>query len=220
MFAKSRLIILIVLGAVSFAATFCLSYWFRPTAQPVVAGGRQPAGQVANGQQPPSAGQVNFASNATDPRRQELVALIKEVRAKIDEYNRRQMDLDKREKRIGMAKESLDRQAKELEKLRTEIVAPLARLKEVQDQLRASRIVISKEELANIRKIALIYQTKETTAAAETIVAMCKNKQQDDAVKILYFMSERSAGKVLAAIPDRNLVANLYEGMKRIHNEG
>jgi flagellar motility protein MotE (MotC chaperone) len=218
MTGKMRLMILIALGVVSFGAALVISTMTGAQSGTNVS----PGGQEATGKTAQEAPVIDMSIGTPEDsaRREELTVLIREVRARLAECRDKQAELDGREKRLAIARETLDEQAKGLEQLRVEIVAPLARLKEVQEQLRASRITIAKEELENLRKIALIYQSKDSTAAAETIIAMCKNNQEDDAVKILFFMSERSAGKVLSEIQDRALVANIYEHMKRIRNEG
>jgi chromosome segregation ATPase len=215
MTGRTRLLILAGLGVVSFGAAFAVSMLMGGSG---AAASQQEAADQARARL--SAIDMDIETPADSARKEELTVLIRELRARLAECRDRQTQLDTREKRLAMARETLDGQAKELEQLRVEIVAPLARLKEVQEELRASRIAVSKEETENLRKIALIYQSKDTAAAAETIVAMCKNNQEDDAVKILYFMSERSAGKVLSEIQDRALVADIYEHMKRIRNEG
>ena len=114
----------------------------------------------------------------------------------------------------------LKEQARELEQLRIQLVAPLNELKKAQQRLRQSRIRITKQELANLKRIAQFNEKKDPATAAETLVVMCKNKQYDDAVKILYLMSERSAGKVLSEMTDRELEAQLYQRMKLIEPEG
>jgi len=216
MFRKSRLLLLIGLGLVSFGLAFGISML---TASPEV----DPNMAASEDEQTPDQDQATFSMNfdtQAQARSAELTALIREVRAKLAECRERERELDRREKRLILAQEDMDKQAKELEELRVRIVAPLARLKEIQQELKASRVSIGQEELANLRKIAQIYQSKDSVAAAETIVAMYKNNQQNDAVRILYFMSERSAGKVLSEIEDRALVADIYEQMKRIRTEG
>ena len=86
--------------------------------------------------------------------------------------------------------------------------------------MRLSRIQIAKQETENLKKIAARYEKMDSTAAAEILTAMCENGQPADAVKILYIMSERSAGKVIGEIADRKLAAQLLEQMKRIEQEG
>jgi flagellar motility protein MotE (MotC chaperone) len=48
---------------------------------------------------------------------------------------------------------------------------------------------------------------------------MCSNNQEEDAVKILRFMSERSAGKILTEMSDKEMAARLCSKLKVIQEE-
>jgi len=220
MSGKKRWIVLLGLAAAGFGVSFALSVF-------LVGSGETPTSQNASltgGLVPPDAAGAKASTPvglaAISPKAGELAGLIKEVRHKIAACQDKERKLQEQEKRIRLAQEMLDTQAEELEKLRMELVAPLARLKEIQDQIRQSRLSVSKRELVNLKRIAAIYDKKDSVAAAETMTAMCANGQEADAVKILFFMTERTAGKVLAEMSDRKLVAQLYDKMKRIEQEG
>ena len=218
MFGKKRLFILAGLAAFGFGAAFLVSTWLGGASVPAEAQGRpdqtlQKDGALAADLSTAAAGRI------TAPQK-ELEELIREVRHKIALCRQEERRLGEQQKRITMAENLLKEQARELERLRIQLVAPLNELKKAQQRLRQSRIRITKQELANLKRIAQFNEKKDPVAAAETLVVMCKNKQYDDAVKILYLMSERSAGKVLSEMTDRELEAQLYQRMKLIEPEG
>jgi len=220
MSGMKRWIVMAGLPVICFAGAFLASFLTaEPPAAPQAAAAPEPEAQ--NSQVAPSTwAAILPGAETVRPQAEELARLVKEVRHKLALCRDREKQLQLQEKRIRLAQEDLARQVQKLEDLRVQLVAPLARLKEIQAEVRRTRIQVQQQERANIKKIATIYEKKDPTAAGEILVAMCANGQSDDAVKILYFMSERSAGKILSDIPDRKLVAQLYEQMKRVETGG
>jgi len=215
---NKKLIILIVLAAVGFAASFVVSMF--------IGGAPQPANAQPQAPQPSQRTGLLLAQLAAGglgemrPREKELDELVKELRQRMDLCRQKEIELQQEEKRMDMARRQLRRQAQELETLRIQLVAPLARLKEAQAEMRRTRVLLGKQEQANLKKMAARYEKMKSEAAAEIMTEMCRNNQVDDPVKILFLMSERSAAKVLAAMTDRKLAARLLERMKRIEQEG
>ncbi|MHC4294586.1 MAG: MotE family protein [Planctomycetota bacterium] len=212
MLTKKRLFILIGLTLVFFVVSFAATFFL---------GGSTPAEAQAQAPQVTEP-TINIAvtPEAMKPREKELEELIKEVRHKIAVCRQRERELDEREKRIEMALGELRKQAEHLEDLRIKLINPLANLKGAQEDLKRTRIQIMTQELANLRTVVAAIEKMEVSAAAEMLTEMCDNRQQADAVKILYLMSDRKAGKILAEIPDRGLSASLVEKMKRVEQEG
>ena len=56
-------------------------------------------------------------------------------------------------------------------------------------------------------------------AGSRILEGMCTNKQEADAVKILFYMQERSVAKVLAEMTDKNMAARLCEQLKRVKEQ-
>ena len=211
--AGKKLVIIVMagLGVISFAVSFTLSTLLGGPPQPAS------AGQSDKPQQAGALGQLpGIGSASVLPKAKQLDELIKEVRLRIDEYRRREKQLEKREKRLHLAEELLKNQAKELEALRVELVAPLTGLKEIKEELDQTRILISRQEEANLKRTAGVYEKMDSASGSAILVQMCANKQETDAVKILRYMSERAAAKVLAEMPDKSLAAKLSEMMKRV----
>jgi flagellar motility protein MotE (MotC chaperone) len=208
---KTKVLLLLIVGLVSFALSFGVSMSLRDNAP------EEPAAD-ADTRDPLPPAQASVAP-VPSARAQELTQLINDVRHKIAVCDQRAKQLDEREQRLEIAEQQLSERASELENLRVKLVAPLTRLKEAQDALERSRLTITDSELANLRKTAAIYEKMDSAAAADVLTEMCK-VQSDDPVKILYYMTERSAGKVLAEIDNRELAAFLSRELKRIEQEG
>jgi flagellar motility protein MotE (MotC chaperone) len=88
------------------------------------------------------------------------------------------------------------------------------RLTEMQKNL----IEIEGIEQTNVKKMAEMYDSMDPESAAKILRQMADNKNIETAVKLLGQMKERQAAKVLAAIPDAGLAAQLLDrlkGMKR-----
>lgn len=217
---KKRIIILAVLGALSFAASYLVAGWLNgekgePGPQPAAAQAQQGLLEVGEVPTPGSVQPVTISM-----KERELDRLAKELRLKISVYNAKQRELEKQQKRIHLAEELLTKQAKELETLRMQLVAPLTHLREAKADLENSRVLVAKREKANLKHTAAIYEKMDTASGSEILIGMCKNKQEDDVVKILFYMSERAAAKLLAEIPDKGIAAELCQKLKKIQEEG
>ena len=218
MLSKKRLIILVVLAVVSFGVSFAVSSLLGGSSQPAESQAETP---LAPGEAPTMADNLAASGlGSLKAREQELTALVKEVRHRIDVYRQKEAALQEEKRRVQIARELLNKQAKELNELRTQIVAPLNSLRQAQADLKQSRIEVRREELANLQMIADSYEKMDATVGAEILTEMYANNQGDDAVKILYLMSERGRGKVIVEITDRKLAAKLFEQMKLITNSG
>ena len=148
------------------------------------------------------------------PKEKDLTRLIKEMRYKLEQCQRKESKLDEREKQIHMAEEAIKQDAQDLEKLRMELVVPLTRLKEQITELKLTRILIAKQERDNLRKAAAWYGTMKDADAAKILEGM----DQAEAVKILYYLgtaNERAAGKILAKLSPKSAVA-MTEMLKRV----
>jgi len=215
--SKKKLIVLVGLIAVSFGISFALtSMLSKPAPQPASAEeagkGPAPEGVLPGGIQ-------IAAVKPMRPKEQQLQELVQEMRAKSSEYRTKLRKLKDREKRLEIAQGLLTQEAQDLENLRLKLVAQLPRLKEARAELIQTRIRIDRTESSNLERLAKTYEKMEAAAGSEILAKMVTHEQEDDAVKILYFMSERSAAKLLAEIADKDLAARLCEKMKKIEKE-
>ncbi|MCK4625571.1 MAG: hypothetical protein KAV00_09700 [Phycisphaerae bacterium] len=218
MTGKLRIIVLAGIGIVGFGGAYLASSMFGPKKQATT----QPAGEAKD--QPedladlPEAMPGQSISNAK--REAELTGLIREVRLKIRDCRKKTDDLEKREKRVRIAGEMLKKQAEELEALRMQLVSPLTRIREAIAELESTRVRIAKTEQSNMKRIATMCEKMDSANGSQMLIGMCQNNQEDDAVKILYYMSERSAGKLLAEITDKTLAAKLCGKLKKVQEKG
>ncbi len=216
MTGKLRIIVLAGIGIVGFGGAYFASSMFgtkkQPTTQPADKAKDQ-TGDLAS--LPMSAQSVTVAMT-----KKELTELIREVRLKISDCRKKTDELEKREKRVRIAEGVLKKQAEELEALRIQLVSPVTRIRETIAELGSTRVQIAKTEQSNMKRIATMCEKMDSTSSSQMITGMCKNNQEDDAVKILYYMSERSAGKLLSEITDKTLAAQLCGKLKKVQEKG
>lgn len=214
---KLPVLILIGLAAVTFGASYGLSLWLGAVPKPATA--ETDAGQPAPGDKEPPA----TAGPAEEPPHLEekhLMALIREFGAKRRKYDKQEQALRQEEHRLRIGHQDLQKEAQQLETLRGQAAAELAKVKEAKAEFQKGRLTVEKEEEANLKKLGAMFDTMDAAEAAKTFEEMCKNNQEPDAVKILHHMAERTTAKVLAAMSDKATVAGLCEKMKRLHKEG
>ncbi len=225
MISKKLIMLLSGAFAVSFILSFVLSWAFGPepavTPQQTAAqtegteGGTEEADKTKQLLAAlPAAGKGNIRL-----KEQQLNDLVRELRRKIRQNQQKEEDLEKRQARIQMTQEQLKAQAQELKNLQAQLVGPMNHLKETLAQIKQTQLVINKQELANLQQLATIYDKMDSASCSEVFTEMCTNNQMDDAVKLLRFMSEKKAAKVLAEIPDKSLVAKLSEKLKSVKVE-
>ncbi len=208
-----KLIILLVLAALGFTGSFFVSKMLSPEPEPVEAEAAEP--EILDELDLTAAGQETAASEMFQMKEHELTRLIKELRLRQRVLDEREQDLNDREKRLGLAEQLLDSQAKELEALRVQLVTPLTRLRETISELENSRLLIAEEEQSNLKKLAGTYDKMDARSGAEILLGMCRNNQEADAVKILYFMGDRQVADMLAAMPE-DMAGTLVTKLKTI----
>ncbi|MCD6303378.1 MAG: hypothetical protein J7M21_00265 [Planctomycetes bacterium] len=220
MSGKKYLLLLGILAAASFGVSLTLS---------ALLGGSRPSAKPAKtAAKPLSKSEALLAGLAAahgpavpmSPSRDKLEELVKDLRARVAEYERKERKLAERENRLALAERNLDIRAKELEKLRMQLVGPLTRLKDAVAELKRSQVVVSQQEKANLRRIADTFSRMDATKGGKILSGMCENNQIDDVVKILYYMDERAAGKLLAEMADQGLAAKLTGLMQKVREQG
>ena len=160
----------------------------------------------------------------------QLKNLVYEVREKINDYENKERELEVRESRLQMTQDTLKKDIETLNQLRVELAAMVANLKEQKSQLLAARTAITRSEKANLTTIAATYDKMDPAGASKIINSMCARQLEsgkaeggsiDDAVKILFYMNERSKGKVLAEIvsTEPKLAAALCQRLKKVVEE-
>ena len=205
------IIIIAVLGLMGFAGSFLVTQWLGGSAPPA---GDQKAEQDQAGESPLA------QMESLTPKQRQLEELIRDVRNRIEELRHQGRRLDEREKRVRIAQQELNKEAQGLANLRVQLAAPLIRLDEMIKELDNSRLKITAEERVSLKRTAKIYEKMESEKGAEILVAMCGGRQFDDAVKIISYMSDKAAARILENITDKTLGPRIIEGMKKVREEG
>lgn len=205
------ILVIVVLAGGSFALSYFLS--------------RKPASAVASQAHATTKPSTPATAPSIEPpvpetlKEQNLDSLAKELKRRIDEYRRRTDELDQREQRLALAQESLKKRTEELETMQLKLMGPLNALKEAQVELQKTQMTVTQQENANLKRTALIYEKMDPAQSSKILVGMCGSSQDADAAKILYFMTDRAAAKVLSEISDKTIAANLTAKLKGIRSE-
>jgi len=223
-------------GIVSFASAFLTVWLIGRSHSAAAAGGQQK--QETTGQA--KATTVNTETGNPVAQTEEageeaikglsekqLKSLIFEVREKIREYEGKTKELEVREARLAITQETLKKDIEELSRLKVETAALVANLKEQRNRLLETRAVIEKSEKVNLTSVAATYDKMDSSSASKIISSMCAKQMEtgrfqggaiDDAVKILFYMTERTKAKLLAEMvaSEPKLAALLCQRLKQI----
>jgi hypothetical protein len=225
---KKQIIMLAGAGIICFAASFVFAWLRMP--KPVVQTEPNEPSQAAL---PVVTDLANIKSDTyinTDANNaafrkamteKQLKLLIQSMRAKMAEVDQKEQDLAIREQQIGIAKDTLKKDVNDLNKLQIELAAATAAVRQEREKLESLRVQITQDEISNFKKTASIYDRMDSASGSKILSKMCANEQTDDAVKILNYMTERTAAKMLGEIgtTDPNLAANLCEKLKKVKEE-
>jgi len=236
--SKKVIIIAAVVGLASFAGAFATGWFTRPAAasgapDPTQSGDADPMGslpQIAPPTLSPASampgGQTGAARSMTE---EQLKELILEVRDKIQQYDQKLQELEKEKERLQIAQQTLKKDIETLNSLRVDLAASVADVKNERDMLLKARVEVAAAEKANLVAIAAAYDKMDPVGASQILTNMAtgfsKNNgagastaSLDDAVKILFFMQERTKAKVLAemAAQEPALAALLSQKLKQV----
>lgn len=239
--SKKFIIITAAAGLVSFAGAFVFAWLTGPSAVTTADESEQPV--AATGESERSLLQtrtkaVNTVTTDVGPitkvmTEQQLKNLVLEVRQKMQEYNDRLKALGVRERRLQLTQDTLKKDVESLNSLRIELASSIANLKAERDKLIKSKLEIDQIEKTNLVSIAATYDKMDVSGASKIITNMCAMQDTseiksietgktagsfDDAVKILYYMTERTKAKLLAELADSepDLAAALCKRLKQI----
>ncbi|MBT3199245.1 MAG: hypothetical protein HN350_04955 [Phycisphaerales bacterium] len=199
---KLKIIILAVIAIVSFGAAYVVTPLLVDKPAPTASGEDE---QKDPADTPPSVPGVLISPESVQTatiamKREELGTLITELRLKLDDCRAREKGLAEREKRVKIAGDILTKQAQDLEKLRLGLIPVLQRYQEIKKDIESTQIQITAAEDKNIKLLAGRYDAMGSEGAAKILIDLWSGKQEDLAIKILYYMQARSSAKVLAAI--------------------
>ena len=227
---KKIIIIIALVGLMSFGGTFIVAKFTAKTAPPEspevtqipkIDQSAYPATKfVPTAITPPVASGTAFAPEKTMTKTQ-LKDLIFEIQEKIEQYNSKLIELDLREQRVQLTEEMLKEDVEKLDNLRIELVTVVSSIKGERDKLLKSRVEIAEAEKNNLISIAAAYDKMESASASKILTNISKSPgdSADDAVKILHYMTERTKAKLLAelATSEPRLAAFFCKRLKQIN---
>lgn len=226
-----RIIMFAAAAAVSFAGTFAFVWLTSKAPESTQASEQLQSPQAAADQTLPGLPFVTPGPSApshpgaqdaqTAMTEKRLNALIYEIQDKIRQYQEKDRHQAAHQQRLQMATEMLKKDAENLNKLQIELASTVAQLKQQQQTLEQTRVKISQTENANIRSIATTFDKMDSTSASNIVINMCRNNQTDDVVKIIYYMTERTAAKLLAELSsaEPKLTPRLCDKLKRVSQD-
>lgn len=239
---KKMIIIIAIVGFVSFAGTFALAWLTKPASESQTTAGvisqsalleqNKDRDELKLPQIETAASPVVGTSDRTMERSmtdKKAENLVYELKQKMQEYNNKLQSLQKQESRLQITQDTVKKDIENLNNLRIELASVVVGLKEQRDKLLKSRVEIAEAEKVNLAKIAATYDKMDATSASKILANMCKNQPQNvepgedssnmnDAVKILYYMNERTKAKLLAELvtSEPELAAVLCGRLKQI----
>ncbi len=236
--SKKLIFITASAGLVSFAVAFVLGWFTIPfppgypdePIQPEIVSSEGAVPEIPH----PVAAMTGVVGAASDSERKtmtekQLRNLVFEVREKVNEYDDKLQNLALREQRLQRAQDTLKEDIQNLNNLRIELATIVADIKSERDNLLKTRLEITQTEKNNLVLIAAIYDKMDSASASEILVSMCTSQTQpnkidiqgrgfDEAVKILYYMTERTTAKLLAELTTAQpkLAASLTQRLRQI----
>jgi flagellar motility protein MotE (MotC chaperone) len=215
--SKKLILITAIAGLLSFAGAFATGWFTKPATvkgAPADEATAESQTQAAANTPPqiltPAVGPAESGNNALALTEGQLKELIFDVREKIEDYNTKLEDLEKERQRFRVAQQTLQEDIETLNNLRVDLDASVASLKKERDLLLKAKIEIDQAERGNLVSIAAAYDKMDAARASEILTSMATGQSQaggvnrsasiEDAVKILYFMQERTKAKVLAEL--------------------
>jgi len=235
--SKKLIIITAAAGLASFAGAFVLGWRTKTpsvsvpdeSAQPTVA-----AVETVPELPQPGVGVIGAVGTASDREKKtmtekQLKNLVFEVREKVQEYNDKLQSLEVWEQRLQRAQDTLKEDIKNLNDLRVELTLIVTGLKDERDKLLKSRLEVAQAEKDNLVLISATYDKMDASSAGKIMISMCTSQTQpdkfdsqssgfDEAVKILYYMTERTKAKLLAEVTtsEPKLAAFLTWRLKKV----
>ncbi len=130
----------------------------------------------------------------------QMQGLIFDIREKMKEYKFKERQLTEQEERVRVAREGLQEDITRLNQLQAQLTLVYEKIRKQETSLQARQLDITQTEKTNMQKLAQTYDKMDATQASKVLISMATNQQLPDAVKILYYMSERTSAKVIGEI--------------------
>ncbi len=159
---------------------------------------------------------------------EEVIQLAERLRRELAQLKERRRELEIQETRLRILYDDVRAERQAIDALRKQVDQRIALLREQVAQLREEQrrlaeqrkafqerlIAATDTEAANVRKMAEIFNSMPADAAALVLEKMANNGNLDTAVQVLAKMEPRVSAKVLAAMADPGLAAQISERLK------
>jgi flagellar motility protein MotE (MotC chaperone) len=199
---KLHIIVLTLTGVISFGAAFGTGFILKRNKALAATAAAAAAQAKAAETKPAIVLPPNLTENfsGTNLSENQLKTLICDLQEKMEEVKGKQKTIEQDTERINITRQTLAGEVEQLNQLRENINQTLLTLQEKERSIRNSLTEIEAVEKANLTKIASSYDKMDPAQSAKILTTMASNNQIKDAVKILYYMSERNAGRLLGEI--------------------
>ena len=126
--------------------------------------------------------------------------------------------LELKEQRVQTSLEEMYKNIEHMEDLRVKLASTATSIKQQKKALEAALVRIDGIEKKNVQKTASIYDKMKPKSASDIIINLSKTNQLDYAVKIAYYMTERTAANLLAEISksEPSLAAVISDKLRHI----
>ncbi len=218
---KKMIIITASAGLVCFAGFFAFSFFTHEARQLEKQPPEQTA-QVVNQQLEPLDPEVSpdsvLNADAGKSRKglteKQLRRLVYDVREKIKEYDQKLKSLQVREQRLQTTQNTLKEDIAQLNNLRDKLTETVIQLKGEQEKLAKSMVEIENAERKNLISLAAAYDKMAPESASKILTNMTQAQNDtssaNDAIKILYYMSEKKKANVLSVIAENEPAISAY----------
>lgn len=203
---KIHIICIAGAGLISFLSVFGGGLWLKKKNAPApTAASENPAAAVTPEGQTGSGSILAELNSATMTEElgmseTQLKNLIFDIRQKMKEYEIKEKQLEQEKQQVEIARQTLAQDVERLTQLQEKLNFALAAIQDKERALEKSLLEINTLEKTNLQRIAGTYDKMDPAQSGKILSTMAANNQVQDAVKILYYMSERIAGKVLGEI--------------------
>ena len=229
-----KIIILVVVGLLSFGISFGATYFMKKRADTKAAAqatqpgaGTQQANPILPEDDATSSSDFDMSDKFTATNNlttKQLRTLIYDVRIKNREYDEKLKNLKLKEQRLEKANELIREDLEELKNLQAELASTVMLLKDQRSKLNADKVKIEKTEEANLMAMAEAYDAMDPSSASKIMISMTQmptsasTKPMDDVVKILYYMGGRNKADLLAEMINSKpeLAAGLCQKLKKV----
>jgi flagellar motility protein MotE (MotC chaperone) len=180
----------------------------KPAVRPSFNPEADSAAQLANN--------LRVQTEALRTREQQLIVRQKGLEIIFQDMRGERAIIDDMKKQLSEELKALSDKVESLERKSGEVDSKQKQLTNQHKQLKDSIVHIEDTEKDTVKRLAVVYDSMDSEAAAQQLQHMADTGKMETAVKILTMMRERQAAKVLAAFTDRTTVSQFIEKMTSV----